>query len=111
MPSIISKKVLLRTQRINQAPHSWCFLFIDILVLIECNISFMKLLLSLLIFSMLYSQDLIGTWILKAHYNNYRLFTRHSQGQKIGPSHIHWLLEYALARGGENIMQKIKTLI
>jgi len=40
----------------------------------------MKLLLSLLIFSMLYSQDLIGTWILKAYYNNYRLFTRHSQG-------------------------------
>ncbi|SVB63057.1 uncharacterized protein METZ01_LOCUS215911, partial [marine metagenome] len=26
----------------HQAPHSWGFLFIDILVLIECNIGFMK---------------------------------------------------------------------
>ena len=28
LPSIISKKVLLRTQRINQASHSWGFLFV-----------------------------------------------------------------------------------
>jgi len=48
--------------------------------LVGCNIGFIKLLLSLLIFSTLHSQDLIGAWILKAHYNNYRLFIRHSQG-------------------------------
>jgi hypothetical protein len=79
--------------------------------LVGCNTVLMKLLLSLLIFSTLHSQDLIGTWILKAHYNNYRLFTRHSKDSKIGSACIKWSFEYALARGGENILHKIKGLI